>query len=184
MSTSTNITTADQLFRMPDDGARYELVDGDLIMMSPSGSEHGMIIGQFSWMLSNYVRIHDLGVLFGAETGFLISRDPDTVLAPDIAFIRRERLEKTGVPKTYHPEAPSLVVEVVSPNDKAEEVDIKMRRWLEAGVELAWVVHPAARSVTVYRSPHDIVVLTEDKTLDGGDLLPGFTCQIAEIFVR
>ncbi|MEX2091333.1 MAG: Uma2 family endonuclease [Pirellulales bacterium] len=182
MSTATRITTADELFRMPDNAYRLELVEGEIRQMSPGGGAHGYVGIELASRLADYVRCNNLGCVIGAETGYLIQRDPDTVLAPDVSFIRKEKLAVTGIPETFYPEAPSLVVEVVSPNDTAEEVDDKLRRWLAAGVELGWVVYPKGRSVTVYRGLDDIRVLTESDTLDGGSVIPGFTCRVGDLF--
>ncbi len=182
MSTAAKIITADQLFRMPDDGFRYELWEGELRQMTPAGFQHGAIASSLASHLSQYVVAHQLGLITAAETGFLISRDPDTVLAPDIGFVRQTRLREIGIPKSYFPEAPALVVEVVSPHDTVEQVDTKMRRWLTAGVELAWVVHPAGHTVTVYRSAGNIRVMTEQDTLTGDDVVPGFECPVGDLF--
>ena len=182
MSTAEKITTADELFCMPDDGYRYALVEGELQRMTPAGSEHGAIGMELGMLLAHHIREHGLGRAFCAETGFRIGRNPDTVLAPDVAFVRQERLDEIGIPKTFFPEAPAFVVEVVSPSDTIEEVDTKIRRWLEAGVELAWVVHPSGRTVTVYRSLEDIQVLTQNEKLSGEQVVPGFECRIADLF--
>ena len=182
MSIAAKTTTADELYRMPDDGYRYELVEGDLRKMTPAGSEHGAISMELGMRLAQHVRSHQLGMVFCAETGFQIG--PDTVLAPDAAFVRQERLNEVGIPKTFFPESPALVVEVVSPCDTVEHVDEKMRHWLASGVELAWVVHPTGRTVTVYRSIEDIRVLTEKETLTGNGVLRGFQCLVGELFAR
>jgi Uma2 family endonuclease len=182
MSIATSLTTAHDLLHLPDDGFRYELIDGALRKMTPAGSVHGFLSVEVAYRLSEHVRPNGLGRVFGAETGFRIRRDPDTVLAPDVSFIRKERIQTIGIPNEYFPEAPALVVEIVSPNDTAEEVDDKMRRWLAAGVELGWVVYPGGRSVTVYRSLADICVLGSADTLDGGSVLPGFRCRVGDLF--
>ena len=184
MNTASQITTADELLRMPDDGYRYELVEGELRKMTPAGSEHGYVVGELSGRLWQHVRDHDLGSVFGAETGFRLSRDPDTVRAPDVSFIRQERIDAIGIPKEYFPEAPDLAVEVISPGDTAEEVDSKIRLWLAAGVRLVWVIHPGGRSATVYRSMSDVEVLIESDILDGGDVVPGFTCRVRDVLVN
>jgi Uma2 family endonuclease len=108
--------------------------------------------------------------------------DPDTVLAPDCSFVRKERIGVLGIPKEYFPEAPALVVEVVSPGDTAEEVDDKIRRWFAAGAELGWVVYPRGRTATVYHGLDDIRVLMADDTLDGGAVVPGFRCRVGDLF--
>ena len=182
MSTTAKITTADDLFRLSDDGCRVELVAGELRRRTPAGSEHGVISMELGSRLALHVRVEQLGVVFCAETGFLISRDPDTVLAPDIAFVQRNRIETLGIPKAYFPAAPDLVVEVASPHDTLEQIDTKMRHWLTAGVSLAWLVHPACRRVTVYRSADDIGVLGEQDTLSGEAIVPGFACPVGELF--
>ena len=183
MTTTLQRSTANELFGMPDDGFRYELVKGELRKMSPSGSEHGAIIINISVLLAQYVRSKKLGVCFGAETGFKIASDPDTVRAPDVAFIRRERIPESGIPKKFWPGAPDLAVEVLSPGDTRREVDEKVEDWLESGAQAVWVINPRRRSVSVYRSMTDVARLSEGDELDGGDVVPGFRCKVSEIFV-
>ncbi len=183
MSTAAKITTADELLRLPRGEFRYELIQGELRVMSPAGSEHGAIGMELGMLLAYHIREHRLGRAFCAETGFKIGNNPDTVLAPDVAFVRQSRLDEIGIPKAFFPEAPALVVEVASPSDTIEEVDAKIRRWLAAGVELAWVINPSGRTVTIYRAVNDIQVLTEQDTLTGESVVPGFACQVAELFV-
>lgn len=167
---------------MPSNGYRYELVDGELRKMTPGGSELGCTIFEITIPFGIYLKQHPLGRAFGAETGFLVSRDPDTVLAPDLSFVRQDRIDALGIPKTFFPEAPALIVEVVSPSDTIDEVDQKIRRWFAAGVQMAWVVNPRGRTVTVYRSLDDIRVLTSKDTLDGGDVVPGFAVPVGDLF--
>ena len=183
MSTSTRLMTADELFVMPHDGFRYELVKGELKKMSPAGGEHGAVIFNLSILLGQHTKANNLGQGFGAETGFKIASDPDTVRAPDIAFVRRERIPPTGIPQNFWPIAPDLVVEVVSPGDTFEEVEDKVEQWLAAGTSAVWVVNPKRRSVSVYRSMTDMTRLSEADELDGGDVVPGFRCKVSEIFV-
>lgn len=182
MSTIARLVTAEELLQLPKDGRRYELVDGELRDMTPSGYEHGAVVGELHWLLAQFVHKHKLGRVIAAETGFLLSRQPDTVRAPDVAFVRAEREKQLGVTKAYFPEAPALVVEVVSPSDSVYEVEDKMKRWIIAGAELAWVVSPAARTVTIYKAIDDIEVLTEQDVLTGGSVLPGFECVLADLF--
>ena len=122
--------------------------------------------------------------MYAAETGFLLEQDPDTVQAPDIAFVRRERIEKAGRVEGYWIGAPDLAVEVLSPSDTVRRIEGKVAEWLESGSRLVWVVSPKMHTVTVYRSLTEIVVLTEKDTLDGGDVVPGFQIPIAEIFAE
>jgi len=183
MSTTTELMTADDLLAMPDDGMRRELVKGELRTMPPTGGEHGVVTVNVTIPLGSYVKAHDLGVTFGAETGFKITSDPDTVRAPDFAFVRRERIPQTGIPKGYWPGAPDLAVEVVSPGDTYVEVDEKVEEWLSAGASAVWVVNPKRRTVTVCRASGEVIKLTENDELDGQDVVPGFRCRVAEIFV-
>ena len=174
--------TATELLRLPRGEFRHELIQGELCTMSPAGSNHGFIIGNLSVILGHYVLQNKLGLIAGAETGFLIEQAPDTVRAPDVAFVSNAQLERCGTPLAYFPEAPVLAVEVVSPDDSAEAVDSKIRSWLAAGTKLAWVIYPKGRTVTVYRSLNDIEVLGEQDSLSGESVVPGFTCAIADLF--
>jgi Uma2 family endonuclease len=183
MRTTPTLVTADELFTMPDDGFRYELIKGELRRMPPAGSEHGAISINIAVVVGQFVKAHGLGVVFGADTGFKIASDPDTVHAPDLAFVRRERIPEAGIPQGYWPGAPDLAVEVVSPSDTYTEVEEKVSDWLNAGMRLVLVLNPRRRTVTVSTSPTDVVRLTEADTLNGGDVLPGFTCRVADLFV-
>jgi Uma2 family endonuclease len=183
MTTTERLMTADELLRRPDDGFRYALVRGELRRMSPAGHQHGRLGFNMTLSLGQYVRAHDLGTLYAAETGFRIAADPDTVLAPDAAFVRRERVEAVGDSSGYWPGAPDLAVEIVSRHDLYTEVEEKVGAWLAAGTRLVIVVNPRQRRVTVYRSLHDIAILTEDDTLDGGEIVPGWRMPVREVFV-
>lgn len=183
MSTTLQQVTADELFTRRKDSFRYELVKGELRKMSPAGTEHGAIIFNLSILLGQHIKANNLGQGFGAETGFKLSSDPDTVRAADIAFVRRERIPETGIPKNFWQTAPDLAVEVLSPGDSYEAVDEKVEDWLTAGVRAVWIVNPRRRSVAVYRSMTDVTRLSESDELDGGDVVPGFRCKVAEFFV-
>ncbi len=179
----TKLITADELWEMPDDGFRYELVKGELRQMTPAGSEHGAMIMNLGAPLKVHVKTHNLGVVFGAETGFQLTNSPDSVRAPDIAFVRRERIPATGIPRGYWKGAPDLAVEVVSPNDKLYEIDEKVDDHLAAGAQVVWVVYPKRRSVTIYRAEQrEPQVLTMSDTLDGGEVVTGFKCRVSEVF--
>ena len=167
---------------MPDDGCRYELVAGELRKMTPAGWRHGTVAGHLHVLLGAHVSQQNLGRVLGAEPGFLLARDPDTVRAPDIAFLHKDRFEGEPPAEAFWPGAPDLAVEVVSPGDTTGEVDEKVRSWLDVGAKMVWVVNPRWRSVTVYRSPTNIRTLTENDELDGEDVVPGFRCRVSEIF--
>jgi Uma2 family endonuclease len=183
MSTSTMLMTADELFAMPHEGFRYELVRGELRKMSPAGGEHGAIIVNITLFLAQHVKANDLGVCFGAETGFRLASDPDTVRAPDVAFVRRERIPESGIPKKFWPGAPDLAVEVLSPDDTPKGAEEKAGQWLASGAGAVWVVNPKRRDVSVYRPASEVLRLSEAEELEGQDVVPGFRCKVAEIFV-
>ena len=174
--------TAEELIRIPDDGFRYELVRGELRRMTPAGNVHGRVAMNVALPLAQYVKAHSLGIVYAAETGFRLATDPDTVRAPDVAFVSRERVEAVGEVEGYWPEAPDLAVEVISPNDSYVEVEEKILDWLEAGTKMVLAVNPRRRSVTLYRSQSDITILTGTDVLDGGDVVPGFQLTLQEIF--
>ena len=167
---------------MPDDGFRYDLVKGELRKMSPAGSKHGVIIVNLTVPLAQHVKERRLGLVFGAETGFRLGSNPDTVLAPDIGFVRQERVPLEGCPKTFWPGPPDLAVEVVSPSDTVSEVEEKVQEYLQGGTRMVWVVNPKLQTVTVYCSLRDIRILTAKDTLDGLDIVPGFSLSVATIF--
>ena len=168
---------------MPDDGFRYELVKGELRKMAPAGSEHGDLAMRVGWRLAQYVETHRLGKAFAAETGFHLFWNPDTVRAPDVAFVSQQRIEEVGPVTGYWPGAPDMAVEVISPGDTYTEVQDKVLTWLDAGTRMVVVINPRRRTVTVYRSRSDITILTEEDTLDGQDVVPGWAVPIKELFI-
>ena len=174
------ITTAEQLFRTPTLG-RCELVRGELFMMTPSGFEHGRIVARLSARLASFVERQALGTVIGAETGFQIAHDPDTVRAPDVAFVRADRVPDEPTTGFFHG-APDLAVEVLSPNDRASDLFAKVQDWLGAGCRAVWVVDPVTHTVSVYRSPSEVVVCGVSEQVTGDDVVPDFTLPVAEIF--
>lgn len=183
MSTvADKILTAEDLLKLPRGKFRYELIEGELKQMSPAGHDHGRIAMELAVPLGQYVKSNRLGKIYAAETGFILKTDPDTVRAPDIAFIRQERVADAGRSKGYWKGAPDLAVEVISPSNSVEELEDKIRMWLEAGTRLVWVISPKLSTVTVYQSLTDIETLTEKDMLNGGDVIPGFEFPVAELF--
>ena len=180
MSTGTLITS-ERLWKIVSDGSRYELSRGELVPMTPIGIQHGAVVGNLHLLLGTFVKKNRLG-LVGPEIGFRLTRDPDTVRAPDLAFIAKARLPQQGIPKKFAEFPPDLAVEVLSPEDQASEIAKKVEEYLSAGVPLIWIVDPATQTVTVYRSLPDVKVLTAEQELDGEPVLPGFRAKIEEIF--
>jgi len=158
------------------------LVRGEIRVMPPAGEEHGIVAHDFSWHLSNYVREHRLGRLVAAETGFRLGAN--TVRAADVAFISNERwaLGESTAQRGFSTRVPDLVVEVVSPGDRAGEIQEKVREWFTYGVRLAWFVYPSTQTVHVYSSPTQVQILEASNALDGGEVLPGFSCEVAALF--
>lgn len=184
MSITTQLTTAEELLKLPRGRFRYELVNGELRQMSPAGHNHGRIAARLTIVLGRHVEENNLGEVYAAETGFKLRSDPDTVRAPDVSFVTRERADKVGESRGYFPGAPDLAVEVLSPNDTVSEVEEKVAEWPEWGTRQVWVISPKLRTVTVYRSLADISTLTENEMLDGGAVVPGFSYPVAKLFTR
>lgn len=182
MTVSEKVVTADELLALPDDGQRHELVRGRLRTMTPAGARHGQIALTLGGILRKHIVDNDLGVVVAAETGFRLESDPDTVRAPDAAFVSQTRIPEGGVPDGFWPGAPDLAGEVVSPGDSSEEVQAKVTDYLAAGTRLVWVVHPKTRTVTEYRSLDEVRVLREEDTLDGADVVPGFSVAVRDLF--
>ena len=180
--TATTSITAEDLLQLPDGGMRRELVQGEVREMAPAGGEHGDIAMQIGWRLAQHVTTRQLGKVYAAETGFILARNPDTVRAPDAAFVRQETVEAIGSARGYLPGAPDLAVEVTSPSDSYADVEDKVMEWLEAGCRMVIVINPHRRAVTVYRSRNDIVILTEADTLRGGDVVEGWEVPVSDLF--
>src|SRR5438552_8694105 len=175
------LMTADELLRTHLPDKHVELVRGVLLVKEPPGYVHGEITARLTKLLINHVDARDHGIVLAAETGFKLTSDPDTVRAPDIALIRRERLPDPR-PTGYAELAPDLVVEVLSPNDRPGEVLAKVADWLSAGTSLVWVVDPARRRARVYRADGSDASVDTDGALDGEDVMPGFTCTLRRVF--
>ena len=179
--TTSQLLTAEDLWRLPT-GQRQELVKGALYTMAPAGFEHGAVIMNLSVRLATFVKTNRLGIVVGAETGFLLARNPDTVRGADIAFVTTSRLPQGGRPQGYFPGAPDLAVEIVSPNDTNAQVADKVEDYLNAGARLVWIVNPRSRTVTIHRAGQTPVLLGATDTLTDDQIVPGFECSIAEIF--
>lgn len=178
---TTKLLKAEDLYDIEDDDYRYELDRGVLVRMTPPGGRHGEIDSEIIWHIRNYLAQHPIGRVFG-EVGFILARDPDVVRAPDVAFVRADRLPPEEERDKFFPFAPDLAVEILSPSDRAGMVHDKVMDYLDAGTRLVWVVAPRRRTVTVYQPGGAARVLREDDELDGGDVLPGFRLPVAALF--
>lgn len=183
MARIPQLMAAEELLVMPDDGNRYELVRGELISMSPSAIPPSVVSGNVFLDVGTFVRRNRLGVCGTAEGGFRLSSAPDTVRAPDVWFVRADRIPANGIPDGFWPGAPDLAVEVLSPSDRFTDVLRKAQDYLAAGTRLVWVIDPAGRSAAVFRPDGVPVLLGEDGVLDGADVLPGFTLELKDVLV-
>lgn len=173
--------TAEELLRLPDDGYRYELFRGELRQMSPAGEVHGFAGMKLAWRLAQFVEAQQLGAVYLAETGFKLAADPDTVRAPDVAFVSQKKLEQQAPVKGYRLGAPDLAAEVVSPNDRPAEVAEKMYEWLFYGAQEVWVLEPEVRKITVYRFGEALRSFGSEGTLSS-PLFPGWELRLEELF--
>ena len=183
--THVHISTAEQLAAMPSDGNRYELIEGTVRMMSPAGFDHGDVAMKIGASLFQHVKTNSLGKVCAAETGFRIATNPDTVRAPDAAFVSQARLDACSDDKSaFLPLAPDLVVEVVSPNDVFAEVEAKASQWLNAGSKTVIVANPADQTLRVYRSADKIEILRSGQTFVSTDGCPGWNLSVEEVFAK
>jgi Uma2 family endonuclease len=176
----TKLMTADELFMKGNIG-RCELMYGELIMMSPAGAEHGVVALRFGSFLREFVEQHKLGLVFAAETGFVLERDPDVVRAPDASFVQKSRLGGR-IPRGYFDGAPDLAVEVNSPGDTRKEVADKVNMWLARGTAVVWVADPPTMTVVIHRVGKKQQKLGSSDEICDEPLLPGFILALAEIF--
>lgn len=180
VSTAPPLTALD-VERLSMPGKQVELVRGRLIVREPPGTRHGYIAATLGYLVTSFVRQRGLGMVFGQDTGFKIASDPDTVRAPDVGFVERDRADRIP-PRGYAALAPDLVAEILSPDDAPGEVLAKVGDWLAAGTRLAWVVDPRRATIHVYRQDGSLSLLRETDSLDGEDVLPGFTCAVRDVF--
>lgn len=171
--------TAEELERFDLPGKSTELVRGRLIVRELPSAYHGHVAAKLLFLLGQHVYGRDLGWLFSQDTGFKIESDPDTVRAPDVAFVSKER--QPAIPRRgYAPFAPELAAEVLSPDDRPGEVLSKVGDWLDAGVHIVWVIDPARREARIYRADGTQSTIGEGNALDGEIVLPGFSCRLAD----
>ncbi len=175
--------TAEQFWEMPEiPGKRFELVDGELVEMPTAGPLHNLIVAILNNMLYTFVASRNLGLVYGDNTSYLLRRNPDRIRIPDISFIAWAQIPVDNLPGAFWPIAPDLAVEVVSPTDRIEDVRRKVDNYLESGVRLVWVLWPDDRLVRVHTKGVPNRELGADDELDGGEVLPGFTVRVGELF--
>ncbi|CAN5229188.1 Uma2 family endonuclease [soil metagenome] len=174
--------TAQELLEYSHEPYRTELIAGKLYEMEPAGALHGVIAATVCALLDNHVRPRNLGRVFGAETGYILASDPDTVRAPDASFVSRERVEALGgIPSGYWPGPPDVAFEVNSPGDRRGEVQSKTRSWIEAGTRAVVVIDPVRRDATVHRAGSPAQQRSGAESLDLEDVLPGFAPTVDEL---
>jgi Uma2 family endonuclease len=177
MAATTHTATEADLLRMPDDGWKYELVDGEIRRLSPAGGPHGRVGVELSSRLHAHVKGAKLGHVFDSSTGFRLTGG--NVRAPDVSFVSFERMAE--IPEGYVPVVPDLAVEILSPDDRPRYVLEKVGEYLQAGVRLVWVVDPKGRKAAVHRSLTAVRELDIEDALDGEDVVPGFRCVLREL---
>ena len=182
MTTDAKLVTIADLEQMPGGCGRSELLDGVLVEMPPAGAEHNWVMNRFDVRLSAFVEANDLGVVFPGDTGIILRHNPDCVRAPDLCFFSRERLPAGRLPKGYFDIVPDLVVEIVSPGDRAGEIQEKTAEWLEAGVRLVWTAYPNTRTVVASDSLATARTYRADELLPGDPVLPGFSVPVSAFF--
>ena len=180
--TAETLYTLEELPGIPD---CYELIDGELsMMMTPIFRLHGYVVMKIGAALAAYVEEQKLGVVFGEQTGFILTRHPDTVRAPDVAFVREERLPPEGLGHEYFPGGPDLAVEVLSESNRASAMQRKVTQYFAAGTRLVWVIDPLSRAAIVHAPLRTPITLHERDVLDGEDVVPGFRYAIEQMFAR
>ncbi len=178
-TTQTDRMTAEQFAELDVEGP-CELIEGAVHMVTPAAWESGRLGARVARALLNFVEPACLGEVGGADAGFILSRDPDTVRAPDAAFVRADRLAERI--EGFFPGPPDLAVEVVSPSDRVHDVEAKAEAWLEAGTRMVWVVWPNTRTVSVHVPGQPVRTYREGEALCGADVIPGFECDVADVF--
>jgi Uma2 family endonuclease len=177
--------TIDDLYALPDGGYRYDVIDGQLLRMSRAGRRHARIEMHIGLPLGGFVTSNSLGEAYGADAGYILSRDPLVFLSPDVSFVRQDRLP---TPANVDDEgfleiAPDLAVEVISPSNSAREMPDKVMVSLEHGMQQVWLVEPRRQIVTVYGPERTARIHRSGEVISGGELLPGFELVVDEIFV-
>lgn len=178
----TQLITGDELLAMGDIGP-CELIDGRIVLMSPTNIEHASLETIISWYLHGFVTNKDLGWVLVGEVGIYIRRRPDRIRAADVAFISKQRLP-TRPRRGYLTVAPELVIEIVSPDDRWEGIRKKVEEYFSIGVERVWIMEPDNKQVLVFHSATEFQTLSEADTLKGEGILDGFEASVAKLFAE
>jgi Uma2 family endonuclease len=163
-------------------GKRFELVNGELVEMPGASFYHGLIAALLYRLMFAFATERHLGVAVPDGVAYVLQRDPDVVRVPDASFVSTDRIPEGDGPIGFFPGAPDIAVEVVSPNDLAREIDRKVQHYLRAGTRIVWVVWTDELAVTVHTPDRIARRLESGESLDGGDVLPGFSVPVAELF--
>ena len=180
MST-TKLHTVEDLMALAD-ADRYELIEGELVEVSPSGGKSSVIAVLISSMIFGFVRERGLGYVTGEAGGYILGSDPDTVVAPDVGFVQKARYPNGLPDRGFLDVPPDLAVEVLSPTDEPGDIRRKQRLYEQAMFPCVWWVDPQKQTVTVRRPRVAPVTLVRGDDLDGGDILPGFRLPVSDIF--
>lgn len=183
MAVHEKLYTVEEFWNTFGGTKHVELVKGVPVEMTPTGTSHGAVSMWIGYLILNYVETHDLGMVTAAETGFVLSTDPAIVRAPDVGFIAKARLT-SPTSERFFDGPPDFAVEVVSPGDTATDIHDKVMEFLHAGTRLVWVVYPRSKTVMVYKPDADAHIFDANGVLDGGEVLPGFTLPVREVFKK
>lgn len=179
---TTRTMTIEELWDTEDDGSRHELIKGELVSMPPAGEAPGHLMGKLSHLIWRYLEDHPTAILAVGDSGYVLDRNPDTLLAPDLAMTRIERIPDEVPARSFPNRAPDLVIEIVSPGDRIGTINEKLRLYLEFGVELIWLVDPDRRTVTAHAYAKPVRLLQSGDSLTADELFPGLRIQVDEIF--
>jgi Uma2 family endonuclease len=180
--TMPRLITADEVATWPEEKRRGELLKGVWVPMTMAGWRHGEIVARIVHELFKYLDENPCGKVACNDPGTKLESDPDLLRAPDIGFIAAEHISPEGLPDQWWQGGPDLTVDVVSPSQGVSELIDKAQEFLRAGTRVAWVVDPSRRCILVCTLPDHVTVLHEADILDGGDVLPGFTVPVAQVF--
>ncbi|MHB8645546.1 MAG: Uma2 family endonuclease [Thermomicrobiales bacterium] len=179
---TNQLMSAEQFAEIPDTpGKQFELVNGEVIEVPLASHMHARIVMALVRLLDPYVRTHDLGEIYADGLGYVITRMPDSVRGPDVSFLMKEHVPDEDF-SVFVPFAPDLAIEIVSPNDRADEVHDKVYQYLAAGTRLVWVLWPKTCSISIFGKGGTNGEFGMEDELDGGDVLPGFRVRVAELF--